>query len=151
MDKPEVVDAIRAALQDRLATTQEALAHAQAAATADEARAENRYDTRALEMSYLAAGQSERVAELRRAVTLYHFHASIPCAEAVPGALIELEGARSGWYFLAPCGPSLTVEVAGETVHVVTTATPVGLALLGRVEGDEVQFGPNLGTVASVR
>ena len=142
--KSDVLQAIIASLQHQLSSAQTLVAHAQQAATHEEARAEDKYDTRGLEMSYVAAGASDRVAQLRPVLTQYHFwQLPEPNAEAIrPGALVELvaEDAKMT-VFVAPFGEGDKVEVQGQIVHVVTLKAPLGLALLGRSEGDEVSVG----------
>ena len=56
LTKAAILAELRSQLSARLVTAQQAAADAFAAATHEEARAENKYDTRALEQSYLSAG-----------------------------------------------------------------------------------------------
>ena len=56
---------IRAQIDAQLAGVAAMTAAARDEATASESRPENQYDTRALEASYLAAGQGQRLAELK--------------------------------------------------------------------------------------
>ncbi|MSP93447.1 MAG: transcription elongation factor GreAB [Myxococcales bacterium] len=140
MDKRALLTAIEATLRDQLAQLTAALAHAQAAAVDDEARAENQYDTRALEMSYLAAGQTERVEQVRRTLAQYHYwHPETDLTEVRPGALVRLVGGHAPErVFLTPFGAGLRVIVGGVGVQVVATQAPLGAALLGKVVGDVV-------------
>lgn len=139
-DKP----ALRAELQQALTAALEAARAAHAAAVAgatdDEARPENDKDTRGLEQSYLARGQAQRVAELEAAVAevgalaLRAFGTGDPVAL---GALVtaEEEG-REHRFFVAPQGGG-TVLAGG--AQVVTPASPLGRALLGRRIDDDVE------------
>ncbi len=140
MDKQAVIDAVVVVLTQQLRETAGALAHAQAAATDEEAKPENKYDTRALEMSYVAAAQTERVEALRQALTHYHFwHPNAGLQVVAAGALVELAGQRAPpLVFLSPYGPGMTVQVEGTTVQVVTLEAPLGIALLGKAAGDVV-------------
>jgi transcription elongation GreA/GreB family factor len=115
-----------------------------AEATHAEAKPENDKDTRALEQSYLARGQAMRAeAELEHVQVLRYLNLS-PWRDGDPisaGALIELEadeGTRV--LFLLPHGGGIEVHVDGLEVHVVTPASPLGKAVLGRTVGDEVQL-----------
>ena len=108
-----------------------------AGATHEQARPENDKDTRALEQSYLARGQAQRVEQLR--VELAELLALKPraFAEAAPialGALVTVEeDGAVRTLFVAPArGGS---ELTG-SVHVVTPTSPLGRALLGRSAGD---------------
>lgn len=142
VDKQAVLAAVIANLERQIASARTLVSHAQEAATHDEARAEDKYDTRGLEMSYVAAGATDRIEELRRVLSQYHFW-QLPAGglEVVrPGALVELtDGPAQMLVFVAPHGEGAKVTVEGHTVHVVTLAAPLGRALAGREEGDEVR------------
>ena len=142
MDKRPLIDACIAALTERLETTVAALADAQAGATSDEARPENRYDTRALETSYLAEAHTERVQAMRRTLTTLHFWQPEPeLSEIVAGALVQLDGPQvPAWVFVVPCEFSAMVQAGARTVQVVAQSAPLALALLHRVVGDQVRL-----------
>ena len=113
-------------------------------ATHEENRPENDKDTRALEQSYLARGQAQRVVELQGAVNqlkameLRDFSGG---AVIALGALVELEDERETVrYFLAPSGGGLRLHVAGREVRVVTPQSPIGQALIGKRAGDDVDL-----------
>ena len=112
-------------------------------ATHEESRAENDKDTRAIESTYLARGQAERVHQLRNDLValerlqLRAFEADSPIAL---GACVRLEqGAQEKLYLMAPCGAGLRLGSEGQFL-VVTPPSPLGKALLGQFEGDEVQL-----------
>lgn len=140
MDKTEILPAILAALTQQLHETVAALTQAQAGATDAESRPENKYDTRALETSYLAAAHTERAESLRRVIAQVHFWRPDPgMTRVAPGALVELEGERvPRWVFLTPFPASMVVTVAGQPIQVVTTNAPLAMALLGKEAGDDV-------------
>lgn len=116
--------------------TQSAL-EAKAAATDEEAKPEYKYDTRALESSYLAEAQSVRVGELKRALHgLQNFQMKNfkPGQKIEVGALIEVDVEGLGtrrWFFLPFAGGEKV-----ENVFVVTPEAPLGKKLLGLSEGD---------------
>lgn len=132
-----------AELLDRLRADHAALARAQratvAGATSEEAKSEHSKDTRALEQSYLARGQARRVEELREGISRV---AALPLrvfAEGEPiavGAVVEIEeeGAASV-LLLVPHGGGIRLS-GGE--QVVTPASPLGRALIGRTAGDTI-------------
>jgi transcription elongation GreA/GreB family factor len=121
--------------------------HAQqtrAEATHTEAKPENDKDTRALEQSYLARGQAMRAEEELEHVQVLRYLNLSTCHEDDPisaGALIELESdEHKRVLFLLPHGGGVEVQVDGVEVHVITPASPLGKAVLGRTVGDEVQL-----------
>lgn len=108
-------------------------------ATHEEAKPENDKDTRALEQSYLARGQAQRVIELRRAlleVDAMELATLKSDAAVVQGALVHVDDEQqSQWLFLAPHGGGALL--AQGTVRVVTPQSPLGRALLGKRSGEE--------------
>lgn len=139
-DKP----ALRAELLQRLTEALEAARAAHAAAVAgaihDEARPENDKDTRGLEQSYLARGQAARVAELEAAlaeVGALELRAFGAAARVALGALVTVdEDGREHRFFVAPQGGG---AVLAGGAQVVTPASPLGRALLGRRVDDEIE------------
>lgn len=113
-------------------------------ATGEESKPENQYDTRALEASYLAAGQNARAEELARSLKnlrelpLKAFGADTPIAS---GALVEIdcEGERFT-YFVLPGGAGLSLFEGSRKVQVLTPESPLGKLVIGRVEGDTFDF-----------
>ena len=136
-----------AALIARLRADLEALVASQVAtqagATHEETRAEHPKDTRATEAAYLARGLAERAESLRQALALLDGYAPADFAADVPialGARVELEDAegRVARYLLAPVGGGTKLRLAEGEVVVLTPSSPLGSALLGRCEGDEI-------------
>lgn len=113
-------------------------------ATHEQSRAENKYDTRGLEASYLARGQSRQAAELELAVQHFQALSGAAWSEAQPaevGALVELRSRRdSQWYLLGPRAGGTEVEVDGQEITVVTPQSPVGRQIVGHRKGDMVQL-----------
>jgi transcription elongation GreA/GreB family factor len=110
-------------------------------ATHEEAKPENDKDTRALEQSYLARGQATRIEELRAsiagvtALSLRDFDGR----PAALGALVTVdEDGVESTLLLASGGGG--ARLASGTVQVVTPASPLGRALLGRQAGDDVEL-----------
>lgn len=135
---------LRAELVTRLAADLDTLERAHRAAlegaTHEEAKAENDKDTRALEASYLARGQAARIEELRSTLAAV---TTMPLRDfqdrpAALGALVTLEedGVEST-LLLAPGGGG--ERLGGATVQVVTPASPLGRAVLGKQAGEEVE------------
>jgi transcription elongation GreA/GreB family factor len=110
-----------------------------AGVTHEEAKPENDKDTRALEQSYLARGQAQRVEELRIAVAEVEsmmMGAAPLTRKATLGALVTVgEGSGETVYWIAPQGGGARLE--GGVVQVVTPKSPLGQTLVGKAEGDE--------------
>lgn len=136
---------LRDELTGRLATDldvrQRAYRAAREGATHDEAKPENDKDTRALEASYLARGEAQRIDELTTAlveVKAMPLRVLRPGEGATLGALVttDQDGVQ-GQLWLAPHGGGL--RLGGGAVQVVTPRSPLGRAILGKQVGDECE------------
>lgn len=133
-------------MQAQLEAVRQAQRDTQRGATHEEARAENDKDTRALESTYLARGLAERV------VTLEHAVASLsalkprvfgPEDPAALGALVSVRDEESGrctQYLLVAAGGGHNLEFEGETIQSITTASPLGSALIGKYVDEDVEL-----------
>jgi transcription elongation GreA/GreB family factor len=147
MDKRTLLDAIVARLTDELAVYCKAALAARAEATHEQSRAENKYDTRGLEASYLARGQSRQAAELEASIEAFRKLDPRVFGDGEPidlGALVELEhrGDRS-FFFIGPRAGGTEIEHEGREVLVITPQSPLGAQLQGRKQGERLQL--NLG------
>ncbi len=113
---------------------------AHAEATDEQSKAENKYDTRGLEASYLARGQSRQAAETSEALEQF---AALPLRDFGPadpidlGALVELDTkAGTVSYFIGPRAGGMEVKQGRREVLVITPQSPLGQQLLGKKAGD---------------
>jgi hypothetical protein len=116
-------------------------------ATSEENKAENQYDTRGLEASYLAAGQAERAEELAEALRIFKLvdFSDFPINSPIRvGALVEadFEGERA-YYLLAPSGGGMTCDYDGCEITVLANPAPLFRKLSGLKAGAKVTQ-PNL-------
>ena len=136
--RQEAVRALTLKVHNELEGLISATSMARDEATHGESRAENKYDTRALEASYLAAGQGQRIEELR---SLLMWFRNLPeeshFERAEMGALVGLEDedGASRWVFIAKDGGTVA-DVNGIEVRTISTSSGMGVALLGLQEGD---------------
>lgn len=144
MNKRTLLKAILAALQAELQTYVRAAKSARAEATDEQSRAENKYDTRGLEASYLAAGQARQVVDLEAAIAAFE---ALPVRKFGPGeaiglgALVELEqnGERM-CYFIGPSAGGTEVGCGKREVLVITPQSPLGGQLQGRKQGEQLEL-----------
>jgi hypothetical protein len=140
MNKTLLVESLLAEFKQRYERAVAALAGAHEAATGADTKAENKYDTRGLEASYLAAGQAEQAEELQRglsALEAFDFR-DFDFDDAIEtGALVETE--KDGeilYYLLAPAGGGLVLTAdSGESVTVLGPGAPLAIALKGKTSG----------------
>jgi transcription elongation GreA/GreB family factor len=147
MNKHALIRKIIARLADELAVYFRAAYASRAEATHEQNKAEDKYDTRGLEASYLARGQSKQAAEIESAIAEFEKLAvrKFGDGEAIgPGALVELEtGGEHSFYFIAPRAGGTEVVHEKREILVITPQSPLGEQLLGRKQGDQPKL--NLG------
>ena len=105
MNKSTLIDKIIKALRSELETYVRAANCSHEEATAEENRAENKYDTRGLEASYLATGQANKVMELEEAIGAFEDLKAKSFDESTIdiGALVELDqNGEKAFYFIGP-------------------------------------------------
>ncbi len=146
MDKKFLVDQLAARIRESAEVAkreQEAAAdEAQNGASADEKRADARV---ALEFSNLARAQGRRAkAAQEELATIESFKLPVISGDsprATLGTIVEVEDGDEGrTIFLAPVGAGIELTMPGGDgyVTVVTTASPLGRAVMGRRVGDTI-------------
>jgi transcription elongation GreA/GreB family factor len=140
MNKRALIRKIVAQLTSDLETYVRAARAAHAEATHEQSKAENKYDTRGLEASYLAHGQSRQAAEIEAAIGSFQRldGRNYAPGEAVDlGALVEVEaGGERSLYFIGQKSGGTEVVQEKRPVLVVTPQSPLGGQLMGRKQGD---------------
>lgn len=126
--REELVDLTRAALETKNFATDQ------------EFKAESKYDTRALEASYLASAEAKRVEELKLEIQILEEvdpGVSTRIGEISLGALVNLSyGEREMFYFLIPTAGGTLLKINDHAVVVVSIFSPIGHAMLGLNKGD---------------
>lgn len=146
MTKEQLLQEIRASLTADLAVISTAARAAHEAATHEECIPDNKYDTTALEASYIAQGQANRAQEIRVALESFRTLELRSFDEETPirlTALVTLEDDDGGLkqLFLGPAAGGLKIVDGTTEIVVVTPHSPMGRALIGRVCGDRLQTG----------
>ena len=146
MTKKRIIQHIIAALSADLAVFSTAARAAHAAATHSECLPDNKYDTTALEASYIAQGQANRAQEIRvalenyRILTLHTFDDETPIRLTALVTLEDVDG-NVRRMFLGPQAGGLKIADEDGDVVVITPGSPLGRRLLGLRTGDEVNSG----------
>ena len=115
---------------------------AYSSATDEENIAENKYDTKGLEASYLVQGQARRLAELEIALSAYKAmnDPGVDKKNIHLGSLIKVvENGRVQFLFMGPQSGGLKVRIEDFEVLIVTFFSPIGRALKGKTAGDEIE------------
>ena len=144
MNKRALIEKIVKHLTSDLEGYLRAARAAHAEATHEQSRAENKYDTRGLEASYLARGQSKQAAEIEAAIEAFgklDGRAFAPGEPVDIGALVELEGAGERTiYFIGPKAGGTEVIHQKREVLVITPQSPLGEQIMGRKQGESLQM-----------
>ena len=131
MDKKILMALIKAELERELATLVQAAQDAHDAATNEESKAENQYDTRGLEASYLAGAQAKRASEVEMALKkllIFELEQKTDTDVIGPGSLVQtvVDGEQKKWFFLLPVPGGIKVKDKEVEVTTLTRQSPVG-------------------------
>lgn len=143
MDKLLLQQQVLERLAEDLLQVEQAARTAHETATHEENIAENKYDTLGLEAAYLATGQARRAEAIRQAIAHWRQFRPRPydASQGIQlGALVCLVDAddKQQLLFLGPDGGSMQLVSGAQPVQVISSASPLGRAMLGKCEGDEV-------------
>ncbi len=129
-----------------LARADEAFHSTNALATEGDVKQESKYDTRGIEAGYLAGAQKKRVEELKLDLHKLEEFLSFDLKqhnEVILGSLVTIDmGKEERTYFVSPSFGGVQLQFGSVIVHVVTTISPMGEAMLGLSEGDELELDP---------
>jgi transcription elongation GreA/GreB family factor len=146
MDKLQLLQLIREQLSHDATIQFQAAKTAHEASTDQENIPDNKYETLALEASYLAQGQANRAQEIRRALKSYsqlkiRMFDDDSAIELT--ALVTLAGddGTSRTIFIGPREGGMRILWQQREVVVITPASPLGRSLIGKRCGDYVTIG----------
>jgi transcription elongation GreA/GreB family factor len=138
--KAGLLEQIRVELRGRLQRLAQSALEAHAAATDPGSKAEGKYDTRSLEASYLAAGQSRQVDELAEAVRIFEAFSppDFTMDDSIGmGALVETDmGGETSLLLLVPAAGGMVLSMDGQEVTLLSPASSLYQNLLGKKAGD---------------
>ena len=144
MNKRALIEKIIAKLNEELGVYFRAAQSSRAEATHESSKAENKYDTRGLEASYLARGQSKQAAELETSIEEFKKLEArkFSVGESIGvGALVELEtGGEVSFYFIGPRAGGTEVVQDKKEVLVITPQSPLGAQLMEKKQEDRPQL-----------
>ena len=140
MDKNKLVQTFAASLAIELDSIKAAARATLEAATHEESRPENEYDTRAIEASYLAGAQAKRAGEIDEVLSLFThltfrgFTVRDPISAT---ALVTLQsGVKKTHVLVMPKGGGFHVDFEDRSVQIITPHSRLGEAILGLKSGD---------------
>ena len=144
MNKKALVQHITRQIAEELAAITQAAKNTYDIATHEDNKAENKYDTRGLEASYLAGAQAQRVNEMKDVLAIFE---NLPIKDfgddraVATTALVEVRfKEKVSFVLVMPKGGGQSAIYEGKPVQVITAESPLGRALIGRHVGDIVEL-----------
>jgi len=145
MNKNTLLKRIISTLQDELERAVQAVQDAHAVSTDEANIPENKYDTLALEASYLEHGQSQRMIELEEALKAF---STLRLRKLTPASVIQLSGLISlesdsgeeNLFFFGPAAGGIEVIYRNKVITIITPGSPIGKAVLGKKTSDTVEI-----------
>ncbi len=146
LSKSDLILRLIQQMEDESKVILSAVANAVDGATNPESKPEGKYDTRALEASYLAGAQKERLRELNGSIDFLRAQKIIPhsdTAPITPPALVSLRSERGDErvILLVTTGGGFTLDGQQPKITTVTPESPIGSAIAGRKTGDFILWG----------
>ena len=143
MDKKKIILKLIEITKLNLQSAHEAAQNTYDIATNEESKAENKYDTRGLEASYLAGAQAERAADIKATLTSYEnikIQDFSTQKKISLTALVEItNNEKSKLILLMPKGGGQIIVFENQQIQVITPDSPLGKNLIGKEIGDTVQ------------
>src|SRR5437879_254384 len=131
-------------LENDLVSMKESARAAHDAATNEESKPENEYDTRGLEASYLAGAQAKRAGEIDEVLSLFKnlsFKKFAPGEAIQSTALVDVRiDGKDSKLLLMPKGGAVRLNFEGQTIQIVTPQSSLGGILIGMKAGDVSEF-----------
>jgi len=144
-NKKKIIELVITELSKEHQQAIDAANDAHAAAVDDQSVAETQYDTLAIEASYLAEGQSRRVAEFQLAIDAYNALDLIEFNDdsyIALGALVQLsaDSKANHWFFIGPAAGGFRCKINQKNITVITPQSPMGMALIGKQQDDDIEL-----------
>jgi transcription elongation GreA/GreB family factor len=144
IDKTELLQRIIAQLAHDLELLFSAAKAAHEASISEENIPDNKYDTLALEASYVAQGQANRAQKIRQSLETYKQLPPLSDGDVVrltSLVTIEADGGARKTLFIGPLEGGLKIRFQETEIMVITPASPLGRELIGKAVGDTVEVG----------
>lgn len=145
MNKQRIVDQLLNHLESNLDMLIQAAVTARDAATGEESKAENKYDTRGLEAAYLAGAQAKRSEELTmqiikvKKLVLRDYNEDTPIGmTAIVTVAINSDDTKH--FLIFPFAGGTKLDVDNSEYSVITPDSNVGSKLIGKKVGDTFEI-----------
>ncbi|MBC7537742.1 MAG: GreA/GreB family elongation factor [Bacteriovorax sp.] len=140
IDKKIILEKLIENLRKELSEVESAAKSTRDLVTSDDLKSEGKYDTRAIEASYLASAQLKRVDEIKTDIQMLEETELVSANKLQMGslALIEHKG-NERYYFLTSTSGGTMLTVDGNTILVISVFSPLGNEALGLKAGESFE------------
>lgn len=143
-------------MREELHAVELSAASAKDEATHSEAKQEGKYDTRAIQASYLAGAQEERAKILKFNILQIENLSKgsyTPTKDVVSAASVvtlEANNANKKYFILLPCTPGLEIEIDGLVFTTLTPQSSLGAKIHKKEIGESLTHSGNEYTVVEI-
>jgi transcription elongation GreA/GreB family factor len=153
-NKKDLLEQVIKTQEEQLEILVKAAFEAKEFSTSEESKAENKYDTRGLEASYLASGQASRAQKLQEQIYLLkkmNLKDLSPDEAIGMGALVEIlvDDRVTKHLFVLPAG-GVEIHAGGKSIQTITVESPIGRELLGQRVGQDFEINQKVYEIVSV-
>ena len=143
IDKKKIVEVLIEKLNSELKEVESAARSTRDLATADDLKSEGKYDTRAIEASYLASAQNKRVEEIKLDIQMLEdleVHVETTSSKLQLGSLglISCNG-QERLYFISSTSGGSMLMIDNNPILVISVFSPIGDAALGLGAGESFE------------
>lgn len=142
VNKKKIVEALIEKLNSELVIVESAARSAKDLATGDQSKSEGKYDTRAIEASYLAGAQSKRVEEIKLDIQMLEDLTALiePAQKLQLGSLGLIRcNSQERLYFLSSTSGGSMLMIDDQPILVISVFSPIGDAALGLGSGESFE------------
>lgn len=145
IDKKQIIHLALDQLKNNLKVLQNAAQQSYETSIDEENIPEHKYDTLALEASYLAEGQAQRIKSIEEQIK-YLMKLSqenlLQHTFIAEGSLVHLvkENGTSLWIFICKNLGGINITYQGLNITIVSIESPLAKTLMGKEPGDEVEI-----------
>ncbi len=137
LDKKLIVSQLIEHLEADLKSLEEVAHSAKEYVTDGDVKPEGKYDTRAIEASYLAGAQEKRVEEIKLDIQMLKDLELHPTKTAQLGSLVKINyNKEDRFYFITSTAGGSIVNLNGSSILVISVFSPIGNAILN-LEADD--------------
>ena len=139
--KKKIKDQLRETLEKEIVEIEKATKAAVDLATSDELKSEGKYDTRAVEASYLAGAQKARLEELKLDLQMIEeLNIEHRSQHVEMGALIKVKiNKMDKLFFISSALGGNMLNIDGDIILVISVFSPIGNSALSLVVGDSFE------------